>query len=343
VPFSGLDSSLMRRLGGRVLLGLLVASLCLLAMRAVAEQRSLPQPRRIENEALPRFFFVGNGRLKMRHGHFEEQLDVVYRRADGSYDRTALDRIAHFFRSRADGATVPVPLRLVELLSYLQVAHGVREMILLSGYRSPEFNDALGAQGQAVAFASLHTQALAADLALPGQNLRRLWMKLRDERVGGVGYYASQRFLHVDVGPPRFWEETTSRVSERLSAGNARVFLRTDYDRYPKFEGAELTIHSITALPLRVQKRLFLEDNGRRWLELDTEPASLGRVRDDNGCWSIEEPAPRYAFRVVRAHPLARAEAQARQRGTLVWETCAPRIERTPQTLESNPVEFLLQ
>lgn len=285
-----------------------------------------------------RFFFSGDGQLRLRHGHFAETLHVRFRSTDGTYDPTALQQVAHFFRSRGDGTVGWVSLRLIELLSYLQKQHHLREMILLSGYRSPEFNEALGRQGREVAFASLHTQGLAADLALPGSNLRDLWLQLRGEQIGGVGYYRSQRFLHVDVGPSRFWEETTSRVSERLSAGNARLFLRTDFDRYPSLRGAEVSIHSVTAFPLRLHRRARLVGEAGLLAEVEMVPSLPAVAREVDGCWVIEGPAARYPFQVTQE--LVRAgEHATRRRGRVLWQTCDPRVESTPVEIESNLVE----
>lgn len=283
-----------------------------------------------------RFFFAGNGRLQLRHGHFEETLDVRYRQPNGAYDEEALQRIAHFFRSRGDGRSEAVSLRLVELLAYIQERYRARPMILLSGYRSPEFNSALGAQGQAVAFASLHTQALAADIALPQLDLQKLWLRLREERVGGVGFYRRQRFLHIDVGPPRFWEEATSRVGENLSAGNARIFARTDFDRYDTLSGARIRLHSVTALPLRVHAIVRAEGE---------DQAVLGRLRPlsvpalaDGDCWLIREPAAAYEFEIQADDH--RPQGWQRRRLALEITFCPPLVERTPGMVRTNLVEL---
>ena len=120
----------------------------------------------------PRFFFAGNGHLKLSHAHFGTTLDVRYRRADGSYDPDALRQIQHFFRSREDGREGAISLRLIELLAYVQDHFHPRQMTLLSGYRSPEFNEDLRAAGGQAAQTSLHTQGLAADVTLTGVDLR---------------------------------------------------------------------------------------------------------------------------------------------------------------------------
>ncbi len=283
-----------------------------------------------------RFFFAGNGRLEMEHAHFKERLEVCYRNSDGSYDAAAREQIDRFFRSRSDDQTQPIPLRLVELLAYLQNRYRARPMVLLSGYRSPEFNNLLGAQGQAVALASLHTQGLAADIALPHMDLRKLWLRLRLEEVGGVGFYQRQRFLHIDVGPPRFWEETTSRVTENLSAGNARIFARTDFDRYHSLNGTRLRLHSVTALPLRIARTVHADtpDGIFRGELIGLNPG----IELHEGCWVIRQPAARYEFEVRTTEPAV--ELPKGQRFVLKLQTCEPRVERTPPEFVTNPVEL---
>ena len=97
-----------------------------------------------------------------------------------------------------------------------------------------------------------------------GVDLHGLWERVRALECCGAGYYAKSGFLHLDVGQPRFWEETTSRVGEDLSADNARVFARTDFDRYGAGEPVDVRVYSITLPPLRVSLRARLvSDAGR--------------------------------------------------------------------------------
>ena len=281
----------------------------------------------------PRFFFAGNGRLTLSHAHFAETLDVRYRRADGTYDPAALAQIRHFFRSREDGREAAISLRLIELLAYVQDHFHPRQMTLLSGYRSPQFNADLRAAGQKAAQASLHTEGLAADIAFAGMDLKRLWRELRQLQAGGAGYYRSGKFLHLDTGRPRFWEETTSRVDENLAAGNARVFLRTDFDRYPTLNGAVLSLHSITAFPLRVAAEARLvAGSGATTIRL--EPVSGAVARD--GCLTIDAPADAYQLRIADGVSAATLTG----RGDVILTTCEPRIEQTPAEITSNPIEL---
>ena len=56
-----------------------------------------------------------------------------------------------------------------------------------------------------VAKNSMHVQAEAIDIRLPGVRTSRLRDIALAMARGGVGYYASSDFLHVDVGRVRRW------------------------------------------------------------------------------------------------------------------------------------------
>ena len=282
-----------------------------------------------------RFFFAGNGRLVLRHAYFDTTLDVRYRHADGSYDPAALERIAYFFRSREDGRQSAISLRLVELLSYVQEQYHPRQMILLSGFRSPAFNADLRSAGRAAASASLHTEAMAADIMFAGVDMRVLWHRLRDLGSGGVGYYRANKFLHIDTGPPRFWEAATSRVTENLAADNARVFVRTDFDRYPNLEGALCGLHSVTAYPVLVSSHARVV--GEREAAITIAPTNGAGVNAD-GCIVVSSPEQR-EFRVTSITSPARDERPAQGESRIVLSTCEPRIGKTAAEITSNPIE----
>jgi len=315
---------------------LFVPAVAVLVAVAAAATGPLPDPAG-RTALAPRFFFAGDGRLRLSHAHFGTTLDVRYRRADGSYDPDALREIRHFFRSREDGREGAVSLRLIELLGYVEDRFHPRQMTLLSGYRSPEFNEDLRAAGGQAAQTSLHTQGLAADVAMSGVDLLRVWRQLRELRTGGAGYYRKGNFLHLDTGPPRFWEETTSRVSENLSAGNARIFVRTDFDRYATIDGAVLSVYSVTAFPLLLsaQARIVGPRGGS---DVTLEALGDGIERRD-GCLAITKPTDAYQLRVRR--PEADAENRSDERPHVLVATCEPRIERTPMEVESNPIEVM--
>jgi uncharacterized protein YcbK (DUF882 family) len=275
-------------------------------------------------EPFERFFIMGDGRLSLVNAHTDARVDVRYRRADGTYDESALRQIRRVFRSKGDDGEGRASLRLIEILSRLQAESGVRPLTLMSGYRDPSYNDGLRAAGKKAAGGSLHMEGLAADVAFPRKTLRPLWMKLRAMDCCGAGYYAKEGFLHIDVGRPRFWEPATSRVEENLSAGNARVFARTEFDRYAKGEAIALSLHAMTVPPIRVARMA-------RW---SNGPYTVGIAREDRSvegdvCMELESPA--VGLRVTGVDALGR--------GHLLLTTCEPRPERTPLEIKTNSVD----
>jgi uncharacterized protein YcbK (DUF882 family) len=268
----------------------------------------------------PRFFVAGDGRLAISNAHTGVAASVRYRREDGTYDRAALAQLGRVFRSAGDDGGGRPSLRLVEVLSHVQRIAGGKPLVLLSGWRSPAYNERLRARGARAAGGSLHTEGLAADVAFPRPALEGLWTKIRALDCCGAGFYRTEGFLHVDVGRPRFWEAATSRVDENLSAGNARLFARTEYDRYRAGEPIVVVLHALTAPPVGIARTARV---GRVAAVLEAD------LPERDGC--LEVTATGAALHVP--------QAPAGAHGPLVLETCAPRVGRTPEVVEANVVE----
>ncbi len=263
---------------------------------------------------LQRFFVMGDGTLAVVNAHTGERAEVRYRKADGTYDQAAIARIRRAFRSSGDDGEGRASLRLIEVLSWVQKTSRVRHLTLMSGYRSPEYNEGLRAKGMRAAGGSLHTEGLAADVAFPRAVLRPLWMKVRALDCCGAGYYAKEGFLHIDVGQPRFWEPSTSRVEENLSAGNARLFGRTEFDRYAKGEEIVVALHAMTVAPVRVGREArFVPEKG------DAIAVAVGGELPE---------------RTVRLRGVEEVG-----RGAFRLTTCEPRPGRTPAAVETNVTE----
>ena len=295
--------------------------------------------------ARPRFFVMGDGALAMVNGHTDERTRVSYRRSDGSYDPEALSRIRWLFRSRTDGREGVLSLRLLEVLSALQQRARIPELVLVSGYRSSEFNEALRQSGRQAAGGSLHTEGLAADLAFPRPRLPALWHVVRALDCCGVGLYEREGFLHVDVGRPRFWEAATSRVSENLSRENARLFARTEFDRYRSGEPITVTLHAMTVPPVAITGEAWLvsEHGARVALRVERGDAEATKPQASSATESLPDAdagRDRRCLVVTPGDRLTLRDVVREERASVELATCEPRSGQTPATVETNPIEI---
>lgn len=142
-------------------------------------------------------------RLRLRNAHTGEDLDLTYCRS-GEYDPAALDALNHFLRCHHTGEVAQIDPAVVDLLCDVRRAVGTDARIrIISGYRSPAYNEYLRRRGRGVARHSLHTQGLALDFAVPGVSSARLTRVARSFAAGGVGTYPD--FVHIDTGRVRHW------------------------------------------------------------------------------------------------------------------------------------------
>jgi uncharacterized protein YcbK (DUF882 family) len=277
----------------------------------------------------PRFFVMGNGSLEIVNPALNERIQVQYLGPDGRYDYAAIDDLRRILRCKGDMGEGEITPRFVELLGHLYARTG-RPLTLLSGYRSPSYNEGIRRRGTRAAFGSMHTEGLAADLAFPRDDLMPLWLHVRELDCCGAGYYPAQGFLHVDVGTPRFWDSTTSRVAENLSAGNARAFARTDFDRYTAGEMMLVRLYGVTSPPIRLQRAARLvPDGGGAGAPVTVDEVGAPTTQAAAGCIAADHTTRL----LVKGAP-------ATPRGHLVFTTCEPRAERTPERIEANPVTF---
>jgi hypothetical protein len=76
---------------------------------------------------------------------------------------------------------------------------------VISAFRHPKYNLMLRKKGHQVARDSQHTFGHAIDFRLRGVTVQALHKWAVDQKRGGVGYYLESKFIHMDVGPVRYW------------------------------------------------------------------------------------------------------------------------------------------
>jgi uncharacterized protein YcbK (DUF882 family) len=137
--------------------------------------------------------------------HTGESLKTAYWE-NGEYLPEALVDINRILRDHRNNEVSPIEPRLLDLLLVLRgKLDNTQPIQIISGYRSPATNAQLAAHTDGVAKDSLHMQGKAVDIQIERVSLLDLRSAAIAAQGGGVGYYPSSNFVHVDVGRVRTW------------------------------------------------------------------------------------------------------------------------------------------
>jgi hypothetical protein len=125
---------------------------------------------------------------------------------NGRYDDEALKKLNHVLRDwREDQATSMDPHLLDLVWDVYREVEATEPIAIVCGYRSPGTNAMLRRRSSGVAKFSQHMLGKAMDFYIPGVSLEKLREAgLRASR-GGVGFYPSSNFVHLDTGSVRHW------------------------------------------------------------------------------------------------------------------------------------------
>lgn len=139
--------------------------------------------------------------------HTGEQLKEAVFWIEGRYIPETLEEINHLLRDYRTDEVESIDPNLLSLLYRLkgQLPTG-NPFHVISGYRSPQTNTRLRQNGGGgVAKNSLHMVGQAIDIRVPGCDLSVLHKSALALKSGGVGYYPSSDFVHLDTGRVRWW------------------------------------------------------------------------------------------------------------------------------------------
>lgn len=145
--------------------------------------------------------------LKLRSLHTGESVSVTYWE-HGDYLLDGLAEMYLLMRDHRENRIAPIDIKLLDQLHSIQTKlDSNREILLVSGYRSPESNNNLrnSEKGSGVARRSLHMSGKAMDFRIPGLNLRHVHKATLASTIGGVGYYGRSGYIHMDTGRKRRW------------------------------------------------------------------------------------------------------------------------------------------
>jgi uncharacterized protein YcbK (DUF882 family) len=141
--------------------------------------------------------------LNMYNTHTGESINIRYY-ASGIYDPDALNEINYLLRDHYTNEVKAIDVKALDLLCDIKDIIGKDKQVkIISGYRSFEYNEYLRSLGRRVSKNSLHLQGLAIDFEIPGVSNYELYRIAKSFRAGGVGHYPE--FVHIDTGRMRFW------------------------------------------------------------------------------------------------------------------------------------------
>jgi len=144
--------------------------------------------------------------LSLYNVHTDEKLTTTYRTAEGNYDPEALKSINWILRCHYNNEVADMDIRVLEFLNMVDNRlGGDNEIHIISGYRSPEYNQLLRRESPGVAKSSLHIEGKAIDISIPSVKLSKVRQTALALRQGGVGYYPETGFIHIDSGKLRRW------------------------------------------------------------------------------------------------------------------------------------------
>ena len=248
------------------------------------------------------------------HTHTGETIDATFR-VDGHYDAAVLRQLNHFLRDWRNDDETNMDPRLFDAVWESYRSAGATDRIqIYSAYRSPETNAMLRRRSRAVAEHSQHMLGKAMDTTLPGfpmAQVRDAGMKLQR---GGVGWYPSANFVHLDVGGVRSWPRMPYEQLARLFPDGKTVHIPANGQPLPGYEAArqEIAARGGTDLPPAQESGGFFA-----WLFGGGNNNIVGAAREDEEdrrtAVAVAAPPPvqrrRVPEPVAQPEPVAVAQA----------------------------------
>ncbi len=190
---------------------------------------------------------VANGdtrTLNLYHSHTGESIQATFR-VNGSYDPAVLEKLNYFLRDWRNNDQTRMDPRLFDAIwEAYRTAGATQPIVIVSAYRSPATNAMLRSRSHAVAEHSQHILGRAMDTTMPGmpmERIREIGMRLQR---GGVGWYPSENFVHLDVGSVRYWPRMSYEQLARVFPDGKSVDLAADGRTLPRYQEARAEIAS---------------------------------------------------------------------------------------------------
>jgi len=154
-------------------------------------------------------------RLKLKNVNTGETFEGTYRDGEGPIP-AALEDLTRLLRDHHVDKTGPLDIATLDFLAEIMAATGQSSALILSAYRTPETNARLARTRFGVAEQSQHMYGRALDISFD-RRLADAKNAARLMRRGGVGWYPTSHFIHIDTGPMRNWELDGSGLDALLA------------------------------------------------------------------------------------------------------------------------------
>jgi uncharacterized protein YcbK (DUF882 family) len=175
----------------------------------------------------------GARRLQIRHAANGRRFSGIWH--DGQApDPVAMAELSEVLADTRSGRVRPFDADAIAIAWELAQKQRVNELMVLSGFRTPETNRAVNGAGD-----SQHLIAAALDVAVPAARYGAFSEAAIRLGKGGVGLYRNHGFVHLDSGPVRRWGS---------EAG-----------------GDNAVIAALPRLPRSLQGQVFMEQVGEAW------------------------------------------------------------------------------
>jgi uncharacterized protein YcbK (DUF882 family) len=193
----------------------LLASCCGLGMVAVLGRNSACAAQSVLGDS---GFWAMPRTLSLVRAQTGETLSVPYF-ADDRVNNEGYLQICTLLRDVQANQAVYIDWHLLDTLRAIQgymESYGYKKPIIVnSGYRTPQTN----AKTEGAARNSMHMHGRAVDFTMPGVPSGYMGALASYFKGGGVGFYPSEGFTHIDTGSVRYW--TGGSSASRYPLGGA--------------------------------------------------------------------------------------------------------------------------
>lgn len=249
----------------------------------------------------------GDGSLAVFNYHTGKYADVKFR-VGGKYDQTSIEKLEDVFAGR-DGVKGKIDKRLFDLIDNIQDHFCAETVEVISGYRSPALNKTIRVNGGGAIEKSLHMNGVAGDIHIDEADEKSVFEYAKSLGVGGAGLYENNLFVHVDLGPKRYWIEP--KKADRILIGtennpNNEWNIVTDKNQYAKGELVSLKVKNNAYKKLKISpKRTYFELFRKgEWavhekISLDGKAKKLSPAETTEFSWQIPDDFKYGKYRIV--------------------------------------------